>query len=447
MNQSVGPMNRRRFLQASGAAGLAVALNGLLGACATGKPGATASSPTTIDPAAFTPSPGSEIPKATVNFAMWPYPDGTIGYIGIDRGYFEEVGIQLNPSGGATKTSDQTAQQLLNGQLDMANGFVPLVLNSYPNNKSVKVIQFHDVNVGNYVLASPRAGAEPFQSFADKGQSFAEAMKSAIGQMKGKKVALSDSGSNRAFFDNMLNLGGLTADQFDLQVLPDSTIVQLAKAGRIDFAMPAGAAQNIEVVNAGYTRMAGIAQLLSGLPQGDPRSVGGIGHHGLAATADYIDRNTETVLRFLSVYYRIMDDIVKDPASALAISLPALRTAAGVDISLEDAEWIFKNFYEMVDFERAADHVINSSSPINYKVVYKAQIELARKGGVLPAGLAVTPEDLFIGEPLYRIALDLKGKYEDIEANGGKSGPLADLAAKHYAHRNYLDAYRLISAA
>ena len=176
----------------------------------------------------------------------------------------------------------------------------------------------------------------------DAGAPFEAAAKSAVLQIQGRRVALTTIGNNRAFFSTLLGFAGLTPTDVDLTVVDDAKILQLARAGQVDFAMPGGAAENVVLMKEGFFRVFGIGQLLDHLPTGDPRAVTALGHPGLVGTANYIKANTETILRFMSVYYRIIDQVLRDPTKALPIVLPRLNAATGLDLTLHDCEIVFR---------------------------------------------------------------------------------------------------------
>ena len=44
-----------------------------------------------------TPEPGTDIPQVTVTFGMRPYADNTFYVIGIEKGWFKDVGITMSP--------------------------------------------------------------------------------------------------------------------------------------------------------------------------------------------------------------------------------------------------------------------------------------------------------------------------------------------------------------
>ncbi|MFT4036335.1 MAG: ABC transporter substrate-binding protein [Patulibacter sp.] len=436
--------NRRASLLAAGAA---LALS--LGACggndeSTSATDAAATSSTAAT--SFTPSPGTDIPTVKVRFAMWPYGDTTLGVVGIKQGWFKEVGIDL-VNGDETRPIDQVHQQLVNDQLDVGSALVSLQLQSYAKSPQLKMFQLQNSYIGNYVMASPKAGAKDYDAFASQGQDFSTAFKSAVGQMKGKRVALSDTGINREFFNTVLRLGGLKPADIKLQLVSDAKIVQLAKAGSIDYGLPGGAAQNVELLNLGFTRIAGVQQLLDGLPAGNPDAANGIAHAGLQASEAWIEGNEETVLRMMGVFYRIIDEIQNQPREALKQSLPILSKSAGVDLTLDDAETMFKLFYGTVNFEQAKEIVEDKDAKLYYETIYKPQIDAAKAGGVLPKDDEITPDDIIVFKKYYEILAGLKGQYDSLLASEKPTGELADKAKAFYEERDYLDAYRFLKAA
>jgi ABC-type nitrate/sulfonate/bicarbonate transport system substrate-binding protein len=432
-------LTRRELLRRGAAGGAILVIGGSLPACGSGGVDGTAVG-------RFEPSAGGEIPSADVRFAMWPFGDTTIGFIGIKQGFFDDVGINLVPGEGETRLIDQTPGELLSGQLDMASGYMPIQIQTFPKQPGIKMIQLHNTYVGNYLLASPRVGAKTYEEFSKSGASFEDAAKSAVRQIRGLRVALGTAGNNRDFFSTLLGIAGLTPKDFKLTVFDDAKILQLARAGDTDFAMPSGAAQNVVLMNEGFFRVFGIGQLLENLPLGDPRAVTALGHAGIVGTDEYIKTNTETVLRFMSVYYRIIDQVLGDPDTALAIVLPHLNAATGLDLTLRDGKVVFSRFYEFICFERTADHLLNRRYPLQLDNVYTAQIEAAEKGGIYEPTEDVTPEDIFVGTRLYRILTDLKGRYERLKGAHAPTTHLAAQAERHYKNRNYLDAYRMLKA-
>ena len=434
-------LTRRQLLRHGAAGGAILAAGGLLQACG----GARGAAPARMG--RFVPSPGARIPSTDVRFAMWPVGDLLIGFAGIAQGFFEDVGINVVPGGGETRLSDQTPGELLSRHLDLAAGYMPIQVQTHPSQPSIKMIQLHDLYVGDYLLASPSAGAKTYADFSRRGERFEQAARSAVRQVKGRRVALNTSGEKRDFFSTLLGFAGLTPSDVRLTVVDDTKILELARAGEIDFALVAGAAQNVVLLDEGFFRVFGIGQLLDNLRPDDPRTVTSLGHAGIAGTEQYIARNTETVLRFMSVYWRIIDQLRNDPDTALAIVLPHLNTATGLRLTLRDCKVVFSRFYDFISYEQTGNDLLNRRNPLQVDNVYAPQIEAAKEGGIYKRTDEVTPEDIFIGARLYRILQDLKSRYEHLKGSRAPEGRLAIKAEEQYRNRNYLDAYRLLTAA
>jgi hypothetical protein len=70
---------------------------------------------------------------------------------------------------------------------------------------------------------------------------------------------------------------------------------------------------------------------------------------------------------------------------------------------------------------------------------------------VIPKGKTFRPDDAIVGKQYYDELVTLKAAYDALVSKAsGLSGAKATLAAKaktQYAHRNYLDAYRLLKGA
>jgi ABC-type nitrate/sulfonate/bicarbonate transport system substrate-binding protein len=458
--ENVSALTRRSLFRRSAASGAVLGAGGLLAACGSSGSGSGAASTAASSSAGgsstssagpeigkgFTPSPGTDIPKVSVAFAMWPYGDTTLGVVGIRKGWFDELGIAM-PNNLETRLSAQTQTELLNNQLQISSGYVPLTIQTYAHSPQLKMIQLTNSYIGNYALASPKTGAKTYAQFAAQGQPFATAFKNTVQQMKGKQVALSDTGANRPFFGTILKLAGMTPSDFTLHVVNDTKIVELGKAGSIDYAFPAGAAQNVELLDVGFYRTAGIDQMVAGLPKGNADAVGGIGHAGLQSSVDYVSKNMETVLRFMSVFFRIIDAVQNNPLGTLTVSLPTLSSTAGVDITLTEAAKLFKLFYGTVNFEQSAQLMLDPTFPLYYETVYNPQITAAESGGIVPKGTTITPDDLIIFKPLYQILVNLKHQYDSLKPTKKPGSQLATEAAVHYQNRNYLDAFRLLKAA
>jgi hypothetical protein len=231
----------------------------------------------------------------------------------------------------------------------------------------------------------------------------------------------------------------------------------LARGGQIDFAKPLGGAQETELLLDGWYPVIGADDMIEALPPGDPRGVSAIGNTGLATTVEYYEGNKETIHRIAGVMYRIIDAMRKDidegtDENALAAIQPVLQSAAGVELDTEGLRTLYGDVYSFYTFEEQAGYWLEKDDPFNYENVYRPQIEAAQKGGILPAGEDLTPDDAFsLGKEVYEALVEYREQYDALrpEAEGleGDAATLAEAAAQHYENRNYLDALRFLEAA
>jgi hypothetical protein len=234
----------------------------------------------------------------------------------------------------------------------------------------------------------------------------------------------------------------------DLTTIDDAKMVQLAKAGDVDFCSPAGAAQNVELLKIGWYPIVGVEDLLNGLPPGDPRAVGTLDHIGPALNQKFYEANRETVLRAMSVNFRIVDAIVNDPDKTLPVQLPYLESVTGGSYTLDDIKLIYSSIDPPTVFEDQGKFWTEKDNPQYYANVYNPQIESLQAGGVLPKDADLDASQVFLGTEVYQTMLDLKDRYDSLASDAEKADPKLAAKAKTQAdNRNYLDAVRFALAA
>jgi ABC-type nitrate/sulfonate/bicarbonate transport system substrate-binding protein len=399
---------------------------------------------------------GVGIPEVTVRFGMSAFADHNIYAIGLKKGWLSEVGLAVTPAPfGISSLSPQVIPRFLSNEVDIHTWYGPLqieVMNKVPH---VKLFTFSDTYVGTYILASPKSGAKTVSELVKSGTPFEDALKTVMTQLKGKRLGIDNTGSHRVFFDAITSLGGVSFEEAKLSVLEDARLVNLARGGSLDFVSPAGAAQNVQLLKEGWYPAVSISDLIEHLPPGDLRGIGSIGHTGLATTDDYYRENFDTILRMTGVMFRIIDavntDLAKKTDEALALEVPVIEAAAGVQLGVEGLRSIFTTLDPLLSFEQQADYWVNQDNPNYYWNVYMPQIKAAQKGGLLPADQRYIPDQAFTAPDVYKTLLRYRTWYDQLigKAAGldGERAQLAKIAAHHYEIRNYLDAYRILNAA
>ena len=186
------------------------------------------------------------------------------------------------------------------------------MLPTYKDADKLKCIAFTDNFLANAILANPKLKLKTFKEYIADGLSFEDALKAALAPMKGKTLVGAPELSDRAFEEYLNKTSGAG---FKLQVLDDAKSLVLAKAGREDFVNPEGAPIVYTLRQAGWTNLVDIDDLIKYGPGGVDSPIEPlIGIVGLGANSDYVNANQNTVLRFMSVVWRIIDATKKDPS-------------------------------------------------------------------------------------------------------------------------------------
>ncbi|MEA2168262.1 MAG: hypothetical protein QOF76_1562 [Solirubrobacteraceae bacterium] len=444
-------ISRRILMKRTGAGLVMLNFSGLLAACG-GDSSSGKSKPLSTKGSGLDVSTGSDIPKVTVKFGVAPFVDGAIYVIGMKQGWFDDVGIDIQPKpAGLQTTPDNAIAKIVSGDADIGVIFGPGKVQNQAKTPNIKLFGMANSFTGTQILVSPAKAQQSVGELVASGTSFDEAVKQAFAPMKGQAIGLSSTGQRRTFLQNYFKLAGLSFSDVKPISTEDSRILQLARGGHIDYASPEGAAQQVALLDDGWKVLASIQDLIKGLPPGDPRAVSAIGHECVGADQSYIEQNRETCLRVLSVMFRIIDAIKTSPDQVTPDEAPYLSSVTGVTITPAALAGQMKNLFDFRTFEEQTLYWDNLPGPFSYQTIYGAQIKAAAADGILPKDSNVRPDDIIVGESFYRQMVQLKAAYDKLKpkASGltGANGTLATQAATQYTNRNYLDAYRMLNAA
>jgi hypothetical protein len=396
------------------------------------------------------PEPGTEIPSATVNFGMRPYADNTFYVIAMKQGWFEDVGITIGPEELGLKVTDSNViALLLNGQLDMSSQYCPLLLPTYKTSDKLKCVAFTDNFLGTAILANPALGLKSFKDYIAKGMGFDEAIKSALAPVGGKTLVGSPVLSKRPFEEAVQQFSGVT---WNLETMDDAKALVLAKAGRIDFADPEGAPIVYTLLQAGWTDLVDIGDLYEYGPGGINSPVEKlVAIVGIAGNADFLSQNQNTVLRFLSVVWRTIDAVQKDP-SLYELQAPYLNSVAGTDLDAAGVEQTVAILHPYSSFEDNGKYFVDKDHILYWKNAWPAIIGDWTDKGLVPTD-AVTTEEFIWAEPIWQQMKDYQSKSGDLisqlegQSLDADKEELLTKAKQHYEWFNFLDAYRLATAA
>ncbi len=427
---------RRSILKGAGTSALAVAASGAL-----------------RFPARAQSAPA--IPSKTLRLSMVGYPNHTYPIIAMRNGWFDEVGISIEPSDGKVIFEPQAVPQLRNNEVDISSIYVGLITPAIDKIDDIKPIVLTSYWAGNTILTPPDSGFKTVDDFVDSGMSFADAARAAMVQLQGQEITVPPTQSTRPWLELAYSYGGLTLADSDLVVLEDPAAVQLGMSGRVKFAAPAGAAQIFQLQRqAGWRPVMSTSQMVK-YSAGDPGAaiISVLNYDGFATTQRYLDEEHDSVLRFASVLFRTMNEIFGDNGTeALSVQVPFINAAAGVDLDPDALKFIFSEVGIMYPWERQDQFWTDTSSTLFYETIYNYQIEKFIAAGTI-ADQDYDLDAVFRSAALYQEMKALEVRAKDLAAQADAAElseerrAMVDEGKAWIAKYNFLDAVRFLEAA
>jgi hypothetical protein len=394
--------------------------------------------------------PGTAIPQADIRFGMRPYADNTFYIVAMKKGWFKDVGITIQPEPFGLKVTDtNVVALLLNGQLDISSEYCPLMLPTYKTDHRLKCIAFVDNFLGEAILASPRLHLKSFKDYIKQGMNFEQAMHSALAPLEGKTLVGAPELSDRPFEEAAGKFAGV---HWRLEVLDDAKSLVLAKADREDFVNPEGAPIVYTLEQAGWVDLVDIGDLYKYGPAGVDSPIEPlVAIVGIGSNSDYASTHQNAVLRFLSVVWRTIDAVQKDP-SLFELQAPYLNSVAGTSLDGKGVENTIKVLDPLSPFDYDKTYFDDKSNVLYYRNAWTAIIRDYAAHGVIPKD-AATADQIIWAAAIWHQMVDYRNKTDALlKSLEGKALPpdrqaLVAKAKQHYGWYDFLDAYRFAVAA
>jgi ABC-type nitrate/sulfonate/bicarbonate transport system substrate-binding protein len=382
---------------------------------------------------------GDTVPEVSVKFGMRPYADNTFYQIGMKKGWFKDVGINID---AISTTEDQWTNLLLHGSTEINTDTCAYLATTYASSKELKCIQHGVTFFGQVMFARADLGLKSVEDYEAAGEDFKTALKHALEPLaKGDEVSVQPGTGELAFTQEPFKYAGLDLPKFKPQ--SDNDAFTQAQAGQIKFLHPGGAPIAVELLKLGWKPIYSTKTLIDGA-KNDPNSPfnGLVVNNGIAATAKYATSHEDTILRFGSVMYRIAAETAKDP-SLFDLQAPYLNSVAGTNLTGKDLADEFAQMHPLETFEKAGpDYFDDPSSSQYYKTIGNAVIADQIKAGTLQKSQNLDADSFTWADDVYRDLVSLKHGYEDIVAKGGGDATLMAKAKQYYDWYDFLDAYR-----
>jgi len=380
-----------------------------------------------------------------VRFGMEPYGDHTYAIIGVKKGWFKKVGIDLQYQ--CVKTDD-VVPYLLNGTLDVASCPPGFLFSSYENAPNLVTFVFGDLFEGFGIMAQPTGNCKSYSDFVKKGLSPADALKSTVGQMRGKVFAYPAETAIKPFVDVALRKGGLTRSDIKPLVLDDPLTINAMRKRQADFQV-GGAPSRVVLLREGFKCILS-ANDIACSAQPSPTSVelASILENGWVTKKEFYKRNYATILRLAAVNFCITRFMNDHQEEALSLHMPYLSQVTGQTFSNIDGRIIYTDLDPYVTFEQQREWFHNPKSTYFYQNINGSILNDFIGQGIYKHK-PPTVDDVIVAADVYRDLEKLKQQSEQLLARIAKDKammankeilPMYEKAQQFYNDYDFLDA-------
>ncbi len=398
------------------------------------------SSPTTKP----TQPPSGTTALKVVKFANLPYADHTYSSIGVAKGWFKDVGIDLKSE---TIKIEEVVPGLTSGAYDVASVPPGILFSAYDAAPTLRTFVFGDLFQGYALMGQPRQGYKTYANFVKDGMSPAESERAVVQQMKGKTFAYPTETAIKPFIDLLLERGGLTRDSIKPLVLDDPLTVQAMRTRRSDFQV-GGVPSRISLEKEGFVPLITSADLAKGArPSPESKELASILQNGWAMTSEMYDKDRATALRLASVNYRIMSFMQTNRDEALAIHMAYLSKVTGQKFTSEDGRVIYDSLDPFITFDNQRPWFHDSNNPLYYRHVNGAILKSFVDGKIYK-GQPPAVDDVILADDTYAELERLKVSSSALLAELKAKAPAAssNASAKLSAAQNCFDTYNYYDA-
>jgi ABC-type nitrate/sulfonate/bicarbonate transport system substrate-binding protein len=404
------------------------------------------------------------IPKVSVRYAHAAFLDQSEAIIGIRKGWFEEVGIELVPKPhGLVLPSAERAANLIAGNVDVVATGVYNLLPAMGKARNLRVFFQKDLFRGYRLMAQPNRGYKSFEEFVKEGLAPDEALRRTAQQLKGKTITFLSEPSRQQFIELIYRRGGLgkgDTDTITTVNVDDNQTIAMMVSGRADFQF-SGAPAMVELTRRGFKPIVTAFDLArTARPAADSEELLAILKAGWGTTAEYYEKNRETILRMVGVGYRIAKFIKTNQEEALALHVPFLNSIAGSQITPEFGKWLYDVVHPYYDFEDQEEWYGNTQSILYYPYEVGARIKDAERKGIFHPG-EMTVDTILVADDVHREMKELRAKATALIAeakdkigrarqagkDASRAQELLGRAEQFVAAYGFLDAHRFAHAA
>jgi len=339
----------------------------------------------------------TERPIRTVRIGVLPYLDHTYAYIAKEKGWFEEVGLNVEL---VELEIDRVVPALLSKNVNVASVPPGILIGAWSNTRKLKTFVFGNLFAGYAIMAQPDADIASYSEYRQDGLAPADAARRAIQQMRGKSFAYPPDDALRPFISVSLKKGGLTLADIRTAVMDVPLTVRALKDDNVDF-QTGGAPSRIELQGLGFIPMFTSADLLElGEPRRDSEELVGVLQSGWAAPDSYIRAHPDVILKLAQINYRIMEAIYKNGGEGREIHIDRLSQLTQTNYSEQQIDTLY-DINDFRTFEQQSDWFENEESTEYYKYINGAIIEWFERDGVFAESAKPKVDDIICADNVW----------------------------------------------
>lgn len=376
-----------------------------------------------------------------IKFAMLPYADHTYAIIGIEKGWFKEVGIDVEYQ---TIKIDEIIPYFTNNQYDIISCPPGILFSSYETAPNLVSFVFGDLFQGYAILAQPEGKYLSFDDIISKNNiSPDSALILAANQLRGKTFTYPSETAIRPFIDLILNKGRIKSSDFKPLILEDALTINAMRNDDADFQV-GGVPARIVLQSEGYKPIISSIDIVkTANPSTNSKELASILQNGWATTKEFYESNINTLLRLASVNYRIMDFINNDTEQALEIHMKYLSKVTGEKFDTLNGRVIYQDLNPFYTFNQQYDWFYNDTSLLYYKYVNGSILNSFIESNVYKKKIPSVEEVIYsddIYKMLYNLKIESDSLFGVIDSNSElKKNDLYEKAKRNYQIYNFLD--------
>lgn len=311
--------------------------------------------------------------EVDIRFGLTPFVDYGPWLIAIEKGWFEEEGINLEVINLAS--DGEIAEAMAGGAIDMGVQSPDSALSLYPENPDLRIALINTLFRGFYITGQKQY--KTYDEFLTETGDAEEAAKLVCSQLDGKTILTELGSVHETIVMAAVERGGLTREDVKIiDVAGPAEGVAAFIRGEGDF-FTLGLPQALRLESEGYSRT---------IP-GPALGAGGINLSGLQVSKQYYEENKDIIVKVAKVWYKSVAYLHANPVEGLHIIVDWLNKEVGAGLDYDSS-------YELITRELSFPGgpietwfwFYEESSPYHWKTKLDYRLNMMYEFGLIPEG-------------------------------------------------------------